>query len=100
MMNSERSSSGKKPTPTVRDRRDDSRQHDEHRDARERRARSSARAAAASCVSANTSTAMPTKATSKPVSPPLNSVNDAKNVPIASATIAARWSSAHAITPR
>ena len=49
-------------------------------------------------VTAKTISASAAKVRSSPGKPAAGSVNEAKNVPTASATIAVRWSSAHAIT--
>jgi hypothetical protein len=50
-------------------------------------------------VSAKTITPRPAIAMPSPVSPNVGSVNEARNTPTAITSIAARWSSAHAITP-
>ena len=50
-------------------------------------------------VTDHTTTRMPASAARKPDMPFIGSVNDARNAPTATTTIATRWSSAQAITP-
>ncbi len=97
MMNSERSSSGKNPVPTVR-----TGVTFCGRIANTASPTMTMTVRGSQCirlrVNANTTIAMPTIAAASPLNPRVGSKNEAKNVSAAIIIIATRWSSAHAMT--